>query len=167
MRAQAAPFLAPPPMTTGPTQFRKPRRRHAASPAAATMAMLPQWMQRTPTLMTLKEQARTSQQMWATLQGSLPLELAAAVRPGRWAEGVWNLTASSPAVAAKLKLYGPLLLRQLQQAQWPLKRIMVRVQEPGSPPVGSPVRAEAAAPSRAPASVRARLRALQALREKP
>ncbi len=125
------------------------------------MAMLPQWMQRTPTLMTLKEQALTSQKMWATLQGALPLELAVAVRPGRWAEGVWNLTASSPAVAAKLKLYGPLLLRQLQQAQWPLKRILVRVQEPGSPVQGHPLRAEATAPSQVPAWVQARLRALR------
>ena len=125
------------------------------------MAMLPQWMQRTPTLMMLKEQALTSQTMWATLQDALPLELTAAVRPGRWADGVWNLTASSPAVAAKLKLYGPLLLRQLQQAQWPLKRIMVRVQEPVSPPMGRPLHVEAPRPSRAPASVRARLRALR------
>jgi Protein of unknown function (DUF721). len=130
------------------------------------MAMLPQWMLRTPTLMALKEQALTSQQMWLTLQGSLPPELVAAVRPGRWVDGVWNLTASSPAVAAKLKLYGPLLLRQLQQAQWPLKRIQVRVHEPGSPQVGSLQGGQTVTSSRAPATVRARLRELQALRQK-
>lgn len=148
-------------MTSNPFPPRKTRRTPLRNPSANTMAMLPQWIQRTQTLVTLKEQALTSQKMWAHLRTTLPAELADAVRPGKWAEGVWHLTASSPAVAAKLKLYGPMLLRQLQQAQWPLQRIMVRVHEPRSLQTTNQTRADVVAPSQASASVRERLRLLR------
>ena len=149
-------------MTTNASRPRKTRPSEFRTPPATTMAMLPQWMQRTQTLVILKEQALTSQKMWAALRPMLPPELVGAVRPGKWAEGVWHLTASSPAVAAKLKLYRPLLLRHLQQAQWPVQRIMVRVHEPGTPRTSSPVLVPAVTTSQAPAAVRARLRALRA-----
>lgn len=126
------------------------------------MAMLPQWMQRSQTLMALKEQALTSQKMWVLLRTTLPSELVEAVRPGKWAEGAWHLTASSPAVAAKLKLYGPLLLRLLQQAQWPVLRIVVRVHEPGTAQVPSHANTQTETVSCASTAVRERLRALRA-----
>ena len=149
-------------MTTNASQPRKTRRSQFRTPPAVTMAMLPQWMQRTQTLMTLKEQALTSQKMWAALRTTLPPELVEAVRPGKWAEGMWHLTASSPAVAAKLKLYRPLLLRHLQQARWPVQRIMVRVHEPDTPQTPSRAHDHTVTASQAPAAVRARLRELRA-----
>ncbi len=150
------------PMTPNAPRPRKTRRSEFRSPPAVTMAMLPQWMQRTQTLMALKEQALTSQKMWAALRTALPSELVEAVRPGKWAEGTWHLTASSSAVAAKLKLYRPLLLRHLQQAQWPVQRIAVRVNEPASPQAPSRALDPTVTTSQAPAAVRARLRELRA-----
>ena len=135
---------------------RPARRRQApAGVAARNSATLRQWMQRTPTLQGLREQARNSRDMAGLLAQALPPELAAAVLPGRYADGSWTLNASSSAVAAKLKLFVPLLLRRLQKEGWVLTRIQVRVLMPAAAPAGAPVPATHAP---APAGVRQRLR---------
>jgi hypothetical protein len=146
--------VAPRPRTT-PVKTRKPR-------AAGARADLQQWMQRTPTLVQLRQQALDSQRMWQTLLGGLPPALAGAVQPGRCAQTDWSLSVSSPAVAAKLKLFLPLLLRRLQQEGWPVQRIAVRVRDPQALP--APPAPPPPASSRAPAAVRARLRELRAKR---
>ena len=148
-------------MSTNAPPLRKRRGSVTPGPTGTSMAALPLWMQRTQILVSLKEQALTSNQMWAMLQTTLPAELASAVQPGKWVDGVWALTASSPAVAAKLKLYGPLLLRQLQKAGWPLVRIAVRVKEPGRDLGSTTPAPRIATGSPAPADVRARLRELR------
>lgn len=124
------------------------RRRPApAGTSARSSATLHQWMQRTPTLQGLQQQALGSRRMGEQLAQLLPRELAAAVLPGRYAEGAWTLNASSSAVAAKLKLFVPLLLRRLQQEGWPLTRIQVRVLMPASAPTaGGPQAAQVPAP---------------------
>ncbi len=134
--------------------------RRAAGGDPGRSATLHQWMQRTPLLLSLQQQALDSRRMGEELAQALGPDLAAGVRPGRYAEGTWTLSASSPAVAAKLKLHAALLLRRLQQAGWPLARIQVRVVMPqGRDDAG---RAEPMAqPSTAPAAVRDRLRALR------
>ena len=135
-----------------------PARRAASAPARS--ATLHQWMQRTPLLLGLQKQALDSRRMGEELASALGPELASGVQPGRFAEGSWTLSASSPAVAAKLKLHLPLLLRRLQQAGWALVRIQVRVVMPQGR--GGPGRAEPVPlPSAAPPSVRERLRALR------
>lgn len=119
-------------------------------------------MQRDARMLGLRQQALSSLRMGDELARALPPELAAAVLPGRWADGSWTLHASSPAVAAKLKLHAPLLLRRLQLAGWPLERIQVRVIAPRDAPAVAP---PPAAASRAPAQVRDRLRELRERRE--
>ncbi len=137
---------------------RSPRPASARrSTSAAAAASLQQWMQRSPQLLGLRQQVRDSLRMAEELRQALPAELASAVLAGRCADGGWTLHASSPAVAAKLKLFVPLLLRRLQTAGWPLQRIQVRVLM---------ARAAAAAPDApatrpAPPEVRERLRALR------
>ena len=134
--------------------------RRAAGGDPGRSATLHQWMQRTPLLLSLQQQALDSRRMGEELAQALGPDLAAGVRPGRYAEGTWTLSASSPAVAAKLKLHAALLLRRLQQAGWPLARIQVRVVMPQGR--GDAGRAEPMAqPSTAPAAVRDRLRALR------
>ncbi len=149
-------------MSNDTPPLRKPRRSVLQTPIGPSMAALPLWMQRTQILVTLKEQALTSKQMWAMTGASLPAELASAVQPGKCVDGVWALTASSPAVAAKLKLYAPLLLRQLHKAGWPLARIAVRVKEPTRDLGDTTPANRIPAGSPAPADVRARLRELRA-----
>ena len=135
---------------------RAARRKPTASAAGARgSATLHQWMQRTPTLLGLQEQALGSRRMGEQLAQLLPGELAGAVLPGRYAEGTWTLHASSSAVAAKLKLFVPLVLRRLQQQGWTLTRIQVRVMMPAP---ARPGVAPAAASAPAPAQVRQRLR---------
>ena len=119
-------------------------------------------MQRDARLLGLRQQALSSLRMGDELARALPAELAAAVLPGRCADGGWTLHASSPAVAAKLKLHVPLLLRRLQLAGWPLARIQVRVLAPRDAP--APAQQQPAG-SRAPAAVRERLRELRERRE--
>lgn len=136
-----------------------PSRRTAAGSAVRT-ATLHQWMQRSPLLLSLQQQALDSRRMGEELARALGPDMAGAVQPGRFADGCWTLGASSSAVAAKLKLYVPLLLRRLRQAGWAVDRIQVRVAAPQAQ--GGGVRAEAPAQaSAAPAAVRERLRALR------
>ena len=143
----------------GKTLGKGPGRRTAAG-SAVRSATLHQWMQRTPLLLSLQQQALDSRRMGEELMRALGPDLAGAVQPGRLAEGCWSLGASSSAVAAKLKLHVPLLLRRLRQAGWAVERIQVRVAQPQTQ--GGGVRAEAPAqPSAAPAAVRERLRALR------
>ncbi len=117
-------------------------------------------MQRDARMLGLRQQALSSLRMGDELARALPSELAAAVLPGRWADGSWTLHASSPAVAAKLKLHAPLLLRRLQLAGWPLARIQVRVIAPRDASAAAPAQPQPAA-SRAPAGVRERLREMR------
>lgn len=116
-------------------------------------------MQRTPLLLLLRQQALDSRRMGAELPRVLGPELAAGVLPGRYAQDVWSLGASSPAVAAKLKLHIPGLLRRLQEAGWTIRGIQVRVTAPqrGQAPRPEPAQEGSAAP----AAVRERLRALR------
>ena len=99
--------------------------------------------------------------MWAELVPLLPPALAAAVRPGPCDAGSWVLRASSPAVAAKLKLHLPMLQRRLQAAGWPPLRVQLKVQQPEravpQPPLPISI-------GPAPPDVRERLRALRARR---
>lgn len=119
-------------------------------------------MQRDARMLGLRQQALSSLRMGDELARALPAELAAAVLPGRCSDGSWTLHASSPAVAAKLKLHAPALLRRLQLAGWPLARIQVRVLAPRDAP--APPQQQPAG-SRAPAAVRERLRELRERRE--
>ena len=152
-------------MATEPTPARTSARgpgpsRRAAGGGPGRSATLHQWMQRSPLLLSLQQQALDSRRMGEELARALGPDLAGGVQPGRFAEGTWTLSASSPAVAAKLKLHVPLLLRRLQQAGWVLARIQVRVVMPqgqGGAGRAGPV----AQPSTAPADVRERLRALR------
>ena len=131
---------------------------------SARMADLPSWMARTPSLQALKRQAADASQMWRSAAAALPAALVAGVTPGVCTDGSWTLVASSPAVAAKLKLFAPLLQRQLLKQGWPVQKIVVRVL-PGA--ASGPRRAAAAAttptpPSLATDQVRQRLRELRA-----
>ena len=141
----------------------RPKRRRAGGGAPA--ASLHQWMQRTPALLGLKQQALDSRRMGEELARLLGSTLAGGVLAGRFADATWTLHASSPAVAAKLKLHVPMLLLRLQSAGWPLARIQVRVlvaQGGGARPA-----APAAPPpsaSAAPPAVRERLRSMRARR---
>lgn len=134
--------------TAGPA---RPKRRRGMAAGGAPAASLHQWMQRTPTLLGLKQQALDSRRMGAELSRLLGATLAGAVLPGRFADATWTLHASSPAVAAKLKLHVPMLLLRLQGAGWPLARIQVRVLMPqgagggAAPPAARP-QASAAPP---------------------
>ncbi len=155
-RADASRPADPGGHAAAPAAPRSGARRPAAGGARGS-ATLRQWLQRTPSLLGLQEQALGSRRMGQLLGAALPGELAAAVLPGRYVDGAWTLNASSPAVAAKLKLYLPLLLRRLQQEGWPLTRIQVRVLMPqASQAASAPVRHEPA-----PAAVRERLRAMR------
>jgi|MLJW01.1.fsa_nt_gi hypothetical protein len=131
-------------------------------PLRAARASLQQWMARNPALNALRKQVLTVDSMWRELSPLLPPALAAAVRPGPCADGVWVLRASSPAVAAKLRLQLPLLLNRLQAGGWPLQRIALRVQmpDPAPPPAPAPGRVQPA-----PAAVRDKLRELRARRD--
>lgn len=109
-------------------------------------------------LQALRQQALDSARMWEQAAAGLPPALAGAVRPGRCADGVWTLVSSSPAVAAKLRLYAPLLLRRLRDGGWALQSIAVKVQ-PASEVATMAAEAE---PARAaPPGVRARLAELR------
>ena len=145
----------------GKTPMRRPASGRRVAPGGpGRSATVHQWMQRTPLLLGLQQQALDSRRMGEELARALGSELAGAVQPGRFAEGCWTLSASSPAVAAKLKLHVPLLLRRLQKAGWALQRIQVRVVMAQG--LGAPGRAEATVqPSTAPLAVRERLRALR------
>ena len=119
-------------------------------------------MARNATLNALRKQVATADAMWRELSPLLPPALAAAVRPGPCADGVWVLRASSPAVAAKLRLQLPLLLNRMQAGGWPLQRIALRVQAPLPP---APPTLVAGRVQPAPLAVREQLRALRARRD--
>jgi hypothetical protein len=118
------------------------------------------WAQVTQPIAALRDAALLSRRMWDAAQHVLPAALLGGVQPGRWQEGVWSLTASSSAVAAKLSQFKPTLLRDLQASGFALRDIRIRVQpreerRAPAPPIQSQ------GPS-CPSTVQARLRALLA-----
>jgi hypothetical protein len=123
-------------------------------------ARLSAWAQITPPIATLRDAALLSRQMWCTCTALLPAALQTGVQPGRWHDGVWSLTASSSAVAAKLSQFKPLLLQHLQQHGFALRDIRIRVQPRAV--VTAPPPAGTAPATACPQAVAARLRALLA-----
>ena len=137
--------------------------RFAKQAPPSGRATLQQWLQRSEPLRALRGRAADSGAMWSALVTLVPPALASGVRAGSLDGDAWTLNASSSAVAAKLKLVLPLLLRRLRQEGWPVQRIVIRVAGPARetmPPIPPRVLA-----SRAPESVRRRLRELRQRRD--
>ncbi len=116
-------------------------------------------MQHSEALHALRGRATDSRTMWNTLRAVVPAALASGIQPGSLDGEAWTLCASSSAVAAKLKLVLPLLLRRLRQDGWPIQRIAIRVATPAPTPTLTPPTRVLA--SRAPDAVRERLRELR------
>lgn len=116
------------------------------------------WARVTQPIAALQDAATQSHQMWACVRPLLPPTLLGGVRAGRWQDGVWSLTASSSAVAAKLSQFKPALLRQLKAQGHGIRDIRIRVQPQGSQ--AAPSIAAAQPEPRCPAAVKARLQAL-------
>lgn len=135
-----------------PSHATPPRLQRGAGPLAA-------WAQITQPIATLRDAALLSRQMWDACSALLPAPLRTGVQPGRWHDGVWSLTASSSAVAAKLSQFKPLLLQHLQQHGFALRDIRIRVQPRA---VAAPPVPPAVAATPCPQPVAARLRALLA-----
>lgn len=106
-------------------------RLHRSSPTPLLhngAGPLSAWAQVTLPLAALRDAALQSRRMWDAAQPVLPAALRDAVQPGRLADAVWSLTASSSAVAAKLSQFKPVLLSHLQQCGFVLRDIRIRVQ---------------------------------------
>ena len=140
-----------------PTQ----RRSAAVPPAPFTQkgaASLSAWARLSPPIAALRDAATLSHQMWQSARPLLPPALQGGVQAGRWQDGVWSLTASSSAVAAKLSQFKPTLLRHLQDRGFALRDMRIRVQPRGEPgPQTAPTTTK---PPSCPAAVQARLRQL-------
>ncbi|WP_449369559.1 DciA family protein [Thiomonas sp.] len=137
------------------------RRRSPSSAALLQQGArsLSAWAQLTPPIAVLRDAALQSRRMWDAAQQTLPAALAGGVQPGRWHEGIWSLTASSSAVAAKLSQFKPTLLRHLQESGFALRDIRIRVQPRGERQVqAAPLPTQ---PPSCPDAVKARLRQLQ------
>lgn len=129
-----------------------PLLQNGAGPLAA-------WAQVAQPLAALREAALQSRRMWDAAQPLLPAALRDAVQPGRLADAVWSLTASSSAVAAKLSQFKPVVLQHLQQRGFALRDIRIRVQpQQRHPAMPAPPLPQAAA---CPPDVLERLRALR------
>ncbi len=137
--------------------------RFAKPAPPAGRASLQQWVQRSEPLRALRGRAADSRAMWDALGAVVPPALASGVHPGSLDGDAWTLSASSSAVAAKLKLVLPLLLRRLRQEGWAVQRIAIRVTPP-LPAQATPAPTRVLA-SRAPDAVRERLRELRRRRE--
>ncbi|MGC8806110.1 MAG: DciA family protein [Thiomonas sp.] len=139
-----------------------PRHRSSSSTPSLQKGAgsLAAWAQVTLPLAALRDAALLSRRMWEVAQRVLPAALLGGVQPGRWQEGVWSLTASSSAVAAKLSQFKPTLLRDLQAGGFAVRDIRIRVQPREQRRAAAP-QPPSQEPS-CPSSVQARLRALLA-----
>ena len=138
--------------------------RHRPSSATSSLqkgtGSLSAWAQITLPIAALRDAALLSRRMWDAAQQVLPAALLSGVQPGRWQEGVWSLTASSSAVAAKLSQFKPTLLRELQAGGFAVRDIRIRVQ-PREERLAVAPQLQSPGPS-CPSTVQARLRALLA-----
>ncbi|MEW6561161.1 MAG: DciA family protein [Pseudomonadota bacterium] len=136
-------------------------RPFAASTTAASAprgaASLSAWARVTQPIAALQDAATESHQMWQCVQPLLPVALLGGVRAGRWQDGVWSLTASSSAVAAKLSQFKPTLLQRLGAQGHAVRDIRIRVQP--LPAQGVPVAADEPQ-NLCPPAVRTRLQEL-------
>ncbi|MGC8507002.1 MAG: DciA family protein [Thiomonas sp.] len=140
-----------------------PRHRSSSSTPSLQKGAgsLAAWAQVTLPLAALRDAALLSRRMWQVAQRVLPAALLGGVQPGRWQEGVWSLTASSSAVAAKLSQFKPTLLRDLQAGGFAVRDIRIRVQPREERRAAAAPQSPSQEPS-CPSSVQARLRALLA-----
>ncbi|MDD4886174.1 MAG: DciA family protein [Thiomonas sp.] len=118
------------------------------------------WAQVTLPIAALRDAALLSRRMWDAAQQVLPIALSGGVQPGRLQEGIWSLTASSSAVAAKLSQFKPTVLRHLQESGFTLRDIRIRVQPQGERTARA-AQPQSQGPT-CPTTVKARLRALLA-----
>ncbi|OYV32863.1 MAG: hypothetical protein B7Z83_10285 [Thiomonas sp. 20-64-5] len=136
--------------------------RHRSPPATPSLqkgaGSLSAWAQVTLPIAALREAALLSRRMWDAAQQVLPAALSSGVQAGRLQEGVWSLTASSSAVAAKLSQFKPTLLHHLQQSGFVLRDIRIRVQPQGERTT-SAAQPQSQGPT-CPSPIQARLRAL-------
>lgn len=137
-------------------------RAHTASPTATFApkgaGSLSAWARVTQPIAALQDAAAESHQMWQCVRPLLPQALLGGVRAGRWQDGVWSLTASSSAVAAKLSQFKPTLLHQLKTQGHGVRDIRIRVQPHGAQT--APMAATATQEPLCPPAVKARLQAL-------
>lgn len=135
------------------------RRPTNSAPALQKGAgSLSAWAQVTLPIAALRDAALLSRQMWDATRHLLPPPLIGGVQAGRWQDGVWSLTASSSAVAAKLSQFKPTLLRHLQERGFALRDIRIRVQPQGESTALAP-QPQSQGPT-CPTAVKAQLRAL-------
>ena len=78
----------------------------------------------------LMARLRASKACLEIVQGALPPELAAQVRPGGFDEGQWTLLAGNSAVAAKLRQLQPRLEQVLREKGQAGVSLQVKVQPP-------------------------------------
>lgn len=121
-------------------------------------ASLSAWARVSPPIAALRDAATLSHQMWQSARPLLPPALLDGVQAGRWQDGVWSLTASSSAVAAKLSQFKPTLLRHLQDRGFALRDMRIRVQPRAKR--GPQTAPTATQPPSCPDAVKARLRQL-------
>ncbi|WP_245800429.1 DciA family protein [Thiomonas intermedia] len=137
-------------------------RPRTASPtptfAPKGVGSLSAWARVTQPIAALQDAASQSHQMWLCVRPLLPQALLEGVRAGRWHDGVWSLTASSSAVAAKLSQFKPTLLHQLRAQGHDVRDIRIRVQPQGAQ--AAPMAAAATLEPLCPPAVKARLQAL-------
>ena len=137
------------PTSSPPASARRP------DPRSGTLAA---WARVAAPLAGLRDAAMVSARMWDLAAPLLPAALAAGVRPGRWQNEVWSLTAGSSAVAAKLSQLKPTLIRTLQERGFALRDIRIRVEPRRSLPAVQPA---IAGGSPCPPEVLARFRDLR------
>ena len=137
-------------------------RAHTASPTATFApkgaGSLSAWARVTQPIAALQDAASQSHQRWLCVRSLLPGALLGGVRAGRWQDGVWSLTASSSAVAAKLSQFKPTLLHQLKAQGHGVRDIRIRVQPHGAQ--AAPMATTATQEPLCPPAVKARLQAL-------
>lgn len=74
--------------------------------------------------------AAQSRQMLQSILPILPGQLASQLRPGKFDDQEWTLTAANGATASKLQQLKPELLAQLKKQGWKVSSIRIRVQGP-------------------------------------
>lgn len=138
------------------TRFPRFGKPGLQAPRSGSLAV---WARRATPLEALRDPALLSRRLWQDAKAVLPAPMVGAIQPGRLQDGIWTLTASSSAVAAKLSQFKPRLLHALRDQGHPLQEVRIRVRP--SSAAGSAVQPQPVLATTCPEAVRKRFAALR------
>ena len=106
----------------------KPYSNSRPAPMTPDALRMEQALQLSAPLARLRERMRDSNDRFEAIRSSLPVAMAAHVKPGPVDELGWSLLAANAAVAAKLRQLQPRLEEIVREKGWPVSAIRVKVE---------------------------------------